>query len=213
MRYALLSFVGVFALVLATVAVAQTPTDQNTRSDQYTSSDKHDTDTISGTVVSSDANSLVLTTDDGRQMTFAVDTQSNMLPNLAAGQYVKVKYVDQGAGSYRVQEVKLDTSGKHGQSSSSYVTPSNGSTYNNNPTSGTTTGTTSDQYKNNNANTGTTTTDNNAYNNTTTTTTSTGMEHHRMRGNMPATASPLPFLGLLGLVAIGVAVSIRGFIR
>jgi hypothetical protein len=74
--FVLVSSILALALALAVPAMAQTE------------------QSASGTVVSSNATQLVIRTDDGRQMTFAVDADTNGASGLQVGSPISVRYHD-----------------------------------------------------------------------------------------------------------------------
>lgn len=67
--------------------------------------------TVTGTVVSSSSTQVVIKTDDGRQMTFAVDAQSTVPAGLAAGNPVTVSYHDMGGGTFHAASVTVSSAG------------------------------------------------------------------------------------------------------
>lgn len=193
--------------------------------------------TTEGTVVSNSGGSLVVNTDSG-QRTFMVDAQSSLPADLAAGSRVRVEYHTLANDKFHAFKVSTlgsstdttagDTSASMGTSTTGTTTA--GTTTNNNdttntmgtttttaPTAGTTTTTTTDRVD---------TTGNTAVRNDTTTTTqtttdatmgttqtTTGTADTTTTGtsgrNLPATASPLPLLGLAGTLALGAGALLR----
>ena len=225
MRYSLLSLACAFVLALATSAVAQSD-NPNATGSQYNQTTPGTQQAVSGVVVSSDSHSLSITADDGRQLNFTVDEQSNGAKDLSAGQRVTVKYDDTGGGVLHADDV---TKMKESSSSSNNATGSEMNNSQSNPgagnnsgmgsgsvdqsygnTSGTTSsssssGGTSNQYGNTSNQTGTTSENGSTSNMSN----RTGMR----RAGMPATASPLPMIGLAGLMALGLGIGLRGLTR
>jgi hypothetical protein len=140
--------------------------------------------TASGTVVSSSATQIVIKTADGKQMTFVVDSDSNAPANLSQGSPVSVRYHDMngtlhaanvsatGAGSAATDTTATTTANRAGTTSTTGADARVDAQDTTRPT------TPSDT-------TGTVAED-----------TDTGSRR------MPATASPLPLIGLSGLLAL-----------
>jgi hypothetical protein len=61
---------------------------------------------VSGTVVSSSTNLLVIRTETGNEMTFALDSESSFPANLAVGSRVDVRYHALSGGAYHAAEVR-----------------------------------------------------------------------------------------------------------
>jgi len=140
--------------------------------------------TVTGTVVSSSPTQVVIKTDDGRQMTFNVDAQSTVPAGLAAGKPVTVSYHDMGGGTLHAATVTVSSAG----------TPS---TTTNPPA-----------------------TTNDTYANTTRTTAPAAQEPMESAGaktrttrRMPSTASPLPLIGLAGLLSLTAGLGLRAVRR
>jgi hypothetical protein len=140
--------------------------------------------TVTGTVVSSSPTQVVIKTDDGRQMTFAVDAQSTVPAGLAEGNPVTVSYHDMGAGTFHAASVTVSSAG----------TPSTTA----NPPA----------------------TDTSTYANTTRTTAPAAQEPMESAGaktrttrRMPSTASPLPLIGLAGLLSLTAGLGLRAVRR
>jgi hypothetical protein len=64
-------------------------------------------ETMTGTVVSVSDNTLVITSDDGRRVSFNRDATSIFPTNLAAGQRVRVEYDEEAGGAFHVTDVTL----------------------------------------------------------------------------------------------------------
>jgi len=152
MKTSLLCLLAVAVLALAVPLMAQTE------------------QTVTGSVVSSSPTQVVVKTDDGRQLTFTVDTQSSVPADLAAGNAVTVAYHDMGGGTLHLARVTTSAAG---------TLPS------------TTTGST-------------TTAPPEPMPERTT-------EPASARGTkrMPATASPLPLIGLAGLLSLTAGLGLR----
>jgi len=140
--------------------------------------------TVTGTVVSSSPTQVVIKTDDGRQMTFNVDAQSTVPAGLAAGKPVTVSYHDMGGGTLHAATVTVSSAG----------TPS---TTTNPPA-----------------------TTNDTYANTTRATAPAAQEPMESAGaktrttrRMPSTASPLPLIGLAGLLSLTAGLGLRAVRR
>jgi hypothetical protein len=171
--------------------------------------------TASGTVVSSSASQIVVRTSDGRQMTFVVDADSNVPSNLQQGSNVTVRYHDM-SGTLHAANVSAGagTTGSTpttGATATTSSTPTGTSATSAPPTQQTTptadpTGndarTQQDPAPTTAQDTGTTAT-------TGTTAQDTDMETSRM----PATASPLPLIGLSGLLALAGGLGARALRR
>jgi hypothetical protein len=181
---------------------------------------------VSGRVVSSSSNQLVIQTDDGRQMTFNVDSQSTGATGLTEGSRVTVRYHEMSGGTFHAANVMsagattgttatdtsrtgatTDTSrtGATTDTSRTGATTSTGA-YPERSTRERTTSTAAapeaQQPNPPESNVGTS-----AANEPTTRTTGT------REGAMPATASPLPLVGLSGLLALSGALGVRALRR
>ncbi len=172
----------------------QTGSSQSGSSNYQSQSDQSNpagqSQTISGTVVSSDNKSLVITTDSGQQMKFSVD-QNTLPQNLQPGQRVDVNFIPQSGGKFKATQVSLSSSTapgatEQGTSTSGTSGTSNqgtsSSTYGTAP-SGTSQGTMGTMGQNQPASTS--------------------------RRHLPGTASPLPLIGLSGLIALAGAFGLR----
>ena len=163
MKRSNLCMAGVVALTLAMapMAGAQTSTtaDVNTNANDMT---------ISGTVVSTTGDQLVITTDAGQSMTFSAMNSVNVPTNMAVGNRVTVTYRPLTGGDYQVSRVVIADAS----------TSTTGSTYTDQSATSTSTGTTT--YADN------------TYDN-----------------DLPATASPLPIAGLLGLLSLGAGLGLQ----
>ncbi|PYQ01918.1 MAG: hypothetical protein DMF82_17985 [Acidobacteria bacterium] len=140
--------------------------------------------TVSGTVVSSSPTQVVIKTDDGRQMTFAVDAQSTVPAGLAQGNPVTVSYHEMGGGTFHAASVTVSSAGMPSTTA--------------NPPS----------------------TDTSTYANTTRTTAPAAQEPMESAGaktrttrRMPSTASPLPLIGLAGLLSLSAGLGLRALRR
>lgn len=139
--------------------------------------------TVNGTIVSSTPVQVVIKTGDGRQMTFTIDAQSSVPSGLAEGNPVTVTYHDMGGGTLHAAQVTRST----GAAPSTTANPPS------------------------------TTTDTGTYSNTTRTTAPAAqepMESTRAAGahrghRMPHTASPLPLIGLAGLLSLTAGLALR----
>lgn len=137
-----------------TSGVSRSNQDQNWQSGSSQSGSSMSTtpQRISGRVVTSDDNTLTITTDSGQRMTFQIDRDRVMVPqNLQAGNRVDVSFNPGTAGDYSATNITIASS-----------TTSPGSQYG---TSGT--------------------------------------------GQLPGTASPLPLIGISGLLAVAGALGLR----
>ncbi|PYQ16965.1 MAG: hypothetical protein DMF80_03000 [Acidobacteria bacterium] len=158
-------------LVLAVPAMAQT--------------DK----TVSGKVVSSTSDQLVIQTDEGRQMTFKVDTQSTVPSALQAGNRVSVNYHELAGGNYHAASVSTTDMGTGATNPNpAYANPN--ANPNANPAypsanTGTTPSTAQEPMRE-----------------------ETGTKARRGTRRMPATASPLPLMGLAGLFALSAGLGV-----
>src|SRR5919109_5327758 len=87
MKRSLVCVLSILALALALPVLAQTER------------------SVSGKVVSSSSNQLVIQTDDGRQMTFNVDAQSTGATGLSEGSRVTVRYHEMSGGTFHAADV------------------------------------------------------------------------------------------------------------
>jgi hypothetical protein len=88
MRTRMSCLLGLVALLLASPAMSQTDMP---------------TQTVTGTVVSSTSDSLVIKLDTGAERTFKVDTTSNLPASLASGQRVTVRFHAMSGGDHAAQ--------------------------------------------------------------------------------------------------------------
>jgi hypothetical protein len=154
--------------------------------------------TASGTVVSSSATQIVVQTADGRRMTFVIDADSNAPSNLQQGSPVTVRYHDMN-GTLHAANV---TAGSPTGTAADRTRPAADPTGNDARTTPVapqdatdpagaqrepTTGTTATRAEDQDQTTGTT--------------------------RMPATASPLPLMGLSGLIALAGGLGARALRR
>jgi hypothetical protein len=203
MKRSLVCVLSILALALAAPVMAQ--------SEQ----------TASGTVVSSSASQIVVRTSDGRQMTFMVDADSNVPSNLQQGSNVTVRYHDMN-GTFHAANVSAGTTGSTATTPS---TPTTGATA---TTSSTPTGTSATSAPPTQRTTPTADpTGNDARTQqdparpttaaqdtgTTATTGTTAQDTDTDTGRMPATASPLPLIGLSGLLALAGGLGARALRR
>lgn len=191
------------AVALTGVATAQTSDNPGT-TDTRTEMNNMDGTSVSGTVSSvylAD-NTFTISTDAGNSMTFSFDGNANVPQTLAVGQRVRVGYNgDLGANNrYEARMVTVDVG-----------TGTPGTT----AAPGATTGTTTYERST------TTTTDRTMSGSTDSRDASGATQHEQNRygstaGNtarMPATASPLPLIGMLGGLALAGAAGVRMLVR
>lgn len=176
MKSSLLSLLAVAVLALAVPVMAQTEL------------------TVSGTVVSSTPTQVVVRTADGREMTFAVDAQSNVPSGLAAGNAVTVNYHDMGNNMLHAARVTTTSAG-----TSTTTAPSTETTR---PST-----TTAPSY--NTAPPPTSSTRTEPMPESTAATT----EATARTRKMPATASNLPLVGLAGLLSLAAGLGVRALRR
>jgi hypothetical protein len=171
--------------------------------------------TATGTVVSSSASQIVVRTADGRQMTFAVDADSNVPSNLQQGSSVTVRYHDMN-GTLHAANVSAT-----GGTGSSTATPTTGATA---TTGSTPTGTSATSATATQRSTPTADPTGNdartqqdpataATPQDTGTTGATSLATDTDTSRMPATASPLPLVGLSGLLALAGGLGARALRR
>lgn len=176
--------------------------------------------TASGTVVSSSASQIVVRTSDGRQMTFMVDADSNVPSNLQQGSTVTVRYHDMN-GTLHAANVSA-SAGTTGSTATTPSTPTTGATA---TTSSTPTGTSATSAPPTQRTTPTADpTGNDARMQQdparpttpaqdTGTTATTAQDTDTDTSRMPATASPLPLIGLSGLLALAGGLGARALRR
>lgn len=168
------------AIILSSPASAQSDydTDTQTRTTQTTTQNQ----TVSGVVVSSTTDQLVIRTDTGREMTFEVDANTTLpTGTLMPGSTIRIDYRMNDLNGYDAVVVRTGAA--------------TGSQLDQNRTTTTTTPRTDATTRT----TTTTTTDR--------TTTTSALDDDTDR--LPATASPLPLIGLLSLGAIAVSYGVR----
>lgn len=184
MRNRLLSILGVAVLVFATGLAAQTTDPAMT------------TQTVSGKVISSSSSSLVIETDTGTRQTFVVDAQSNLPSGLTPGSRISVDYHSLAGGTFhaaRATTLSAATAPAQPMTEARPVEPATPRDTRM-PVDTTTTRDTT---------TSTTTTD--------TTLGTTTDTPERTTRRMPATASPLPLIGLVGLASLAAGAALRRF--
>lgn len=177
------------AIILSSPALAQSQydTDSQTQTNTQTTTTNQ---TVSGVVVSSTADQLVIRTDTGREMTFEVDTATTLpTGTLTPGSTIRVDYRMNDLSGYDAIVVRT------GAATGSQLDANRTTTSTTDATNRTgTTTTTTDR-------TTTTTADR-----TGTTSTTSDMND---TSRLPATASPLPLIGLLSLGALAVSYGVR----
>jgi hypothetical protein len=171
------------AIILSSPALAQSQYDTDSQTNTQTTTTNQ---TVSGVVVSSTTDQLVVRTDTGREMTFEVDTATTLpTGTLTPGSTIRVDYRMNDLNGYDAVVVRT------GAATGSQLDANRTTTSTTDATNRTgTTTTTTDR-------TTTTTTDR---------TTTTGMND---TNRLPATASPLPLIGLLSLGALAVSYGVR----
>ncbi len=145
------------------------------------------TQSISGTISNLTADALVITTDSGSGMSFKVDSQSNVPASLTTGDKVQVQYRQLSDGTYEVASLSMPGSSPASSGPGSSAPSSNGMS-----PSGTNQPATSPSMGGSNQS-GAETSATAPLNNTA----------------RPATASPLPLIGLSGLLALGAGLGLR----
>jgi hypothetical protein len=177
MKRSVVCLLSILALALAVPAIAQ--------SEQ----------TASGTVVSSSATQLVIKTADGKQMTFVVDSDSNAPANLSQGSPVSVRYHDMN-GSLHAANVSATGAGSAATDTTATGTTGStppGTSATTAKRAGTTSTTGADARVDAQDTPPTTPSD---------TTGTVAQDTDTGSRQMPATASPLPLIGLSGLLAL-----------
>jgi hypothetical protein len=144
-----------------------------------------DAKTTSGKVVSSTPEQVVVQTDDGSQMTFKVDAQSTVPTGLSAGSRVTVTYHELAGGMFHAASVAAIDAGTSPTMNTQEAPPPRPATTTTAPTT-------------------TTTAPEPMPERTTTTPTP---------RRMPATASPLPLVGLAGLLSLTAGLGLRALRR
>ena len=176
------------AIILSSPALAQSQydTDSQTQTNTQTTTTNQ---TVSGVVVSSTADQLVIRTDTGREMTFEVETATTLpTGTLTPGSTIRVDYRMNDLNGYDAVVVRTGAA--------------TGSQLDANRTTTSTTDATN--------RTGTTTTTTDRTTTTADRTTTSGMND---TSRLPATASPLPLIGLLSLGAIALSYGVRRWRR
>ncbi|HEY7508853.1 MAG TPA: hypothetical protein VIG50_01305 [Vicinamibacteria bacterium] len=194
----------------------------------------------SGTVVSSTSNQLVISTADGRQMTFMIDNNTTRPGSLSQGSNVTVRYHDMN-GTFHAANVTA-SSGTTGSSTTGTMGTTGSTATGTSAASANAQdrGTTADPTGNDARNTRTTAEDVTGTTGTSATTGSTGTQRNMpattagrsttstganapqettgtttadadqdTSGRLPATASPLPLMGLSGLLALAGGLGMR----
>jgi hypothetical protein len=165
---------------------------------------------ISGRVVTSSPTELVIQTEDGRQMTFNVDTQTMGASGLNSGSRVTVRYHELAGGTFHAAIVTSSTT----TSTSDVTTERTTRTTVTEPTDTTRTTTTEPTGATTTTRTRRTTTPTERTSRTTTTATETTTAGTaEPAAKMPATASPVPLVGLAGLLALSGALGVRALRR
>jgi hypothetical protein len=183
MRNRLLSFLGIAVLLVATGVAAQTTDPAMT------------TQTVSGKVISTSSNSLVIETDTGTRQTFVVDAQSSLPAGLTPGTRISVDYHSLAGGTFhaaRAATLDVTTAPAAPTAEARPVEPAPAPA----DTAASTPSTPVDTTPSTSA--------------TMDTPTSTTPEKTSTR-KMPATASPLPLVGLTGLASLLAGVAMRRF--
>jgi hypothetical protein len=147
------------------------------------------TQTISGKVISSSSTSLVIETDTGTRQTFVVDAQSNLPSALTPGSRISVDYHTLSGGTYHAaRATTLSAAAAPAQPTTEARPVEPTTTPDTTPAPVDTTPDTSSTMG-------------------TTTDTDTSKTTRRM----PATASPLPLVGLVGLASLAAGAALRRF--
>jgi hypothetical protein len=142
---------------------------------------------VSGKIVSSSASQLVIQTDDGRQMTFDVDTQSTVPSGLQAGGQVTVRYHELAGGRFHAANVTSTAATPERETTTAATPPDPATTTAQPPV----TETRPDMDR----------------------PAAAPDIDAEGRRELPATASPLPLFGLSGLLALGAGLGLRALRR
>lgn len=180
--------------------------------------------TVEGTVVSNSGGSLVISTDSG-QRTFMVDAQSTLPANLAVGSRVRVDYHTLANDKFHAFKVSslgstTDMATANTTAPDATTPATTNSMDTTNPTNTNTRATTTTPDTTNNTTTdrvgtrATTTTERPTTSTTQTATTNTTTDRTTSTTDttgraLPATASPLPLLALVGSLALGAGAALR----
>lgn len=211
MKRSLIGVVAILALALSAPVMAQTE------------------QSASGTIVSSTSTQIVIKTEDGRQMTFMTDSNTNRPSDLRQGSTVTIRYHDIN-GTFHAANVTASagptsdaptnsttaTTGTSSPTGTTGVTgtqagstaPGTSATSANAQERATTADPTGNEARPQQDTTGTRTTGT-----TTGTTTATSADQDTGTTRLPATASPLPLMGLSGLLALAGGLATRAIRR
>lgn len=183
MKRSVVCLLSILALALAVPAIAQ--------SEQ----------TASGTVVSSSATQIVIKTADGKQMTFVIDSDSNAPANLSQGSPVSVRYHDMN-GTLHAANVSATGGGSAATDTTATGTPSTGTTGSTPPGTSATTANRAGTTSTTGADARVDAQDTTPPTTPSDTTGTVAQDADTGSRRMPATASPLPLIGLSGLLAL-----------
>ncbi len=181
MRRIILALVISAAFGLGIAAWAQDNSYPSGTSGNATTQNSMSSETASGTVVSTDSRNITVRTDSGQQMSFTIDPSSSGIPsNVRTGSRVNVTYTTSADGTYRASDVMLSSD------------PGSSSTGSSSSSSGSTSGSGMNKSSSMSG-----------------TTESSGATSASESEHLPRTASPLPLIGITGLIALGGALAFR----
>lgn len=204
MKHRTLLFLAVAVLAFAGLVVAQTPSDTASQPAQ----------TASGRVISSTPTQIVIEDASGVRRTYVVDSTSTVPSGLATGARVDIEFHPLEGGRFHTSRVTLlpaeTTDTAVTQPAPTQVTPTTPT-----PMADTTTRTTTETSRPMDTTSSATTTDTSrpVTDTTTPADTTTADTSGSTDRRMPATASPLPLVGLIGLGSLAGGLAARALRR
>lgn len=188
-KYGMLIMAAVFVLALSVTAVAQYAAQETQTASPSTVDNQM---MVMGTVVSVSDASLVVKTDTGDRMIFVRNASSMIPAAVSPGTAVHVVYDSPSPGVLHVSNVEINVDGSGMSPGNTETTTRSSGTAGEAPASGTTSAT--------DPSTGSTTTSGSVTG---------GSQTGAGTETMPKTASPLPVIGLVGILALAGGLTLR----
>lgn len=161
------------------------------------------TSTVTGKIVSKDASELKIETDAKGTMTFHLDSSSELPSTMNVGDRVTISYTPMNEGGYHAARVVTSSGSRSEEPGSGSQDPYSSSSQ---PGSSGSSTSSSDPYQSSNRSSS-------DYNRSANHDDDRAMNRDSSGRGMPRTASPLPFLALIGVLSISVALGLRAALR
>jgi thiol:disulfide interchange protein len=170
----------------------------------------HTPGTLTGSVVSSSPQSVVITADVGQQQTFAIDSRSVVPDELPPGKRVRVQFRLLDSGTYRAQRITPLESWEEMDRASTPIRAEGGSS----TSEETAVSETQTEYNQTNQTTTTTTTETSTQQESSAPSATSSESYERTEGTgtqvtsedrLPTTASSLPLVALIAFLALGLS--------